>query len=77
MYMDLPLDRDLRRETVEEAYLRKLAFVYHLKISDLNGYDEWLKEGQNSFGCKRLFRVKTDPVARKGKFTAMPGWNVP
>jgi hypothetical protein len=43
-----------------------LAVVYHLKISDSNGYDKWLNESKDNFGCKRLFRVKADPVAREG-----------
>ncbi len=41
-----------------------MAFVYHLKITDLNGYDKWL--AKSTHNRKRLYRVKADPVAREG-----------
>ncbi len=64
--MPLSIDKEFCRKAAEDAGVRRLAFVYHLKISDSKGYDNWLKESKDSFGCKRLFRVKADPVAREG-----------
>lgn len=64
--MPLSKDKESFRKALEEASARKVAFVYHLKIRDSNGYAQWLSESNNSFNCKRLFRVKTDPVAREG-----------
>jgi uncharacterized protein (DUF1330 family) len=57
-------DKESCRKALEMAGSRKVAFVYNLKIKDLNGYDQWLtKSGHNG---KRLYRVKADPVAREG-----------
>ncbi len=66
MYMSLPIDKKTCRKEVEKAGAKRLAFVYHLKIGDSNGYDKWLKKSRESSGCKRMFRVKADPVAREG-----------
>ncbi|QSX37666.1 hypothetical protein [Shewanella sedimentimangrovi] len=59
-------DTALLRKSTEDAGMRRLAIVYHLKISDTPAYESWLRESQGKFGCKRLFRVKADPVAREG-----------
>lgn len=64
--MSFSIDKESCRKALEEAGARKVAFVHHLKIEDLNGYGKWLSESQNSFNSKRLFRVKADPVAREG-----------
>jgi hypothetical protein len=66
MDMSFSIDKESCRKAVEEAGVKRLALVYHLNISDSNGYDEWLYESKGRFGCKRLFRVKADPVAREG-----------
>jgi hypothetical protein len=60
----LSTDKESCRKALEEAGSRKIAFVYHLKIKDVNGYDKWLTESRHN--GKRLHRVKTDPVAREG-----------
>ncbi|MGB3212284.1 MAG: hypothetical protein WBB19_16400 [Desulforhopalus sp.] len=64
--MSFSRDKKSCRKALEEAGARKVAFVYHLKIRDSNGYNKWLSESKNSFSSKRLFRVKADPVAREG-----------
>ena len=66
MDMPLSLDKESFRKALEGSGARKVAFVHHLKISDSNGYDKWLGESKNRFNGRRLFRVKTDPVAREG-----------
>jgi len=57
-------DRESCRKALEKAGSRKVAFVYHLKINDLNGYDKWLTKSRHN--KKRLYRVKVEPVAREG-----------
>jgi len=64
--MSIAIDKQSFRKALEKAGARKVAFVYHLKIEDSNGYNKLLSESKNSFSVKRLFRVKTDPVAREG-----------
>lgn len=64
--MSFVIYKESCRKALEEAGGRKVAFLYHLKVSDFNGYGEWLSESNNSYNGKRLFRVKTDPVAREG-----------
>lgn len=54
------------RKALEEAKAKKVAFVYHLKISDAKGYNQWLRESREGFGSRRLFHVTADPVAREG-----------
>jgi hypothetical protein len=57
-------DKELCRKALEKAGAKKVALVSHLKIKDTNGYDKWLTESRHN--GKRLYRVKTDPVAREG-----------
>ena len=64
MNMSFSTDKESCRKALEEAGSRKVAFVYHLKIKDLNGYDKWLTKSRHN--GKRLYRVKADPVAREG-----------
>lgn len=64
--MPFSIDKESCSKALEEAGARKVAFVYHLKIKDSNGYGKWLSESKNSFNSKRLFRVKADPVEREG-----------
>lgn len=52
--------------TIEAPGIQKVAFVYHLKIGNQNGYKKWLNESKDKFGGRRLFRVKADPVSREG-----------
>ncbi len=66
MDMSFSIDKESFSEALEEAGTRKVALVHHLKIIDLNGYDKWLRESEDKFNSKRLFRVKADPVARAG-----------
>lgn len=68
--INMPLiDKESCRKALEQAGASKVAFVHHLKIRDsnspTNAYAQWLSESNNSFNGKRLFRVKTDPVARE------------
>lgn len=63
--MSFSRDNESCRKALEEAGARKVAFVYHLKFRDSNNHDKWISESKNSFSGKRLFRVKTDPVARE------------
>ncbi|MGR9013067.1 MAG: Dimeric alpha-beta barrel [Gammaproteobacteria bacterium] len=65
MNMSFSRDKESCRKALEEAGAKKVAFVYHLKIRDSNGYDKWLSESKNSFNNKRLFRVMADPAARE------------
>ena len=62
--MSFSTDKESLRKALEEAGSIKVAFVYYLKITDLNGYDKWLTK--SSHNRKRLYRVKADPVAREG-----------
>ena len=62
--MSFSTDKKSCRKAIEEAGSKKVAFVYHLKITDLNGYDKWLTKSRHN--RKRLYRVKADPVAREG-----------
>jgi len=64
MNMSFSTDKESCRKALEEAGSQKVAFVYHLKITDLNGYDKWLTKSRHN--GKRLYRVKADPVAREG-----------
>jgi uncharacterized protein (DUF1330 family) len=64
MNMTFSTDKESCRKAIEWAGSRKVAFVYHLKIIDLNGYDKWLTKSTHN--RKRLYRVKADPVAREG-----------
>lgn len=57
-------DKESCRKALKEAGSRKVAFICHLKITDLNGYDKWLAKSRHN--RKRLYRVKADPVAREG-----------
>lgn len=66
MNMPFSIDKESFSKFLEEAGISKVAFVFHLKVKDLNGYSKFLKESENSFNSKRLFRVKADPVAREG-----------
>jgi len=66
MKMSFSIDKESCPKAVAGAGAKKVAFVYHLKIRDSKGYAEWLRESQYSLNGKRLFRVKTDPVAREG-----------
>ena len=66
MNMPFSIDKESFSKSLEEAGIRKVAFVFHLTVKDLNGYSKFLKESENSFNSKRLFRVKADPVAREG-----------
>ena len=51
MNMTISIEIKSFSKALEEAGARKVAFVYHLKIRDSNGYDEWLSESKNRFGC--------------------------
>ena len=62
--MPLSTDKASCRKALVEAGSRKVAFVFHLKIKDVNGYDKWLSNSRHN--GKRLYRVKADPVAREG-----------
>ena len=53
------------RRTLDDAGIRKVALVYHLKIEDLKGYEKWLNVSKDNLRGKRLFRVRADPVARE------------
>jgi hypothetical protein len=64
--MYISKDKESCCKALEEAGARKVAFVYHLRVRDSNGYDKWLSDSENSFNGKRLFRVKADQVAREG-----------
>lgn len=64
--MSISIDKEPFCRALEEAGIKKVAFVYHLTIRDPIGYNKWLRESENSLGVKRLFRVKADPVAREG-----------
>jgi len=64
MNMSFSTDNESWRKALEEAGSKKVAFVYHLKIKDLNGYEKWLTKSRHN--GKRLYRVKADPVAREG-----------
>lgn len=66
MIMSLSMDIETLRRTLDNEGVKKAAFVYHLKIRDLDGYENWLNESKDKFGSKRLFRVKVDPVPREG-----------
>lgn len=66
MNMSFSIDKESFSKSLKEAGIRKVAFVFHLKVKDINGYSKFLKESENSFNSKRLFRVKADPVAREG-----------
>lgn len=65
--MNIPVatNKEFCHRALDKADARKIAFVWHLKIRDNNGYEKWLSESENSFSGKRLFRVKADPVARE------------
>jgi hypothetical protein len=65
MNMSFSRNKESYRKALEVAGARKVAFVHHLKVRDSNGYHKWLGESKNSLNGKRLFRVKTDPVARE------------
>ncbi len=60
------LDVATCRETLKAENPRKVAFVYHLRISEPGGYQSWLARDLKQFGGKRLYRVKVDPVPREG-----------
>ncbi|WP_028582124.1 hypothetical protein [Desulfogranum japonicum] len=62
--MSLSIDIESCCKALKEAGSKKVAFVYHLKIKDVDGYDKWLTASRHN--GKRLYRVKADPVARKG-----------
>jgi hypothetical protein len=66
MNMSFSIDIETCRRTLDDAGVRKVAFIYHLKIEDFKGYEKWLSESKDEFGSKRLFRVKADPVPREG-----------
>lgn len=66
MNMSFSIDKESFSKSLEEASISKVAFVFHLRVKDINGYSKFLKESENSFNSKRLFRVKADPVAREG-----------
>jgi hypothetical protein len=65
MNMSLLKDKECLK-ALEDAGAKRVAFVYHLNIDDISGYEKWLSESKNNFSGKRLFRVKADPVAREG-----------
>jgi len=64
--MSISIDKDSCRKALGEARVKRVAFVYHLKVKDSTGYGKWLNESKDKFGGKRLYRVKIDPVAREG-----------
>ncbi len=64
--MPLSKEKEPCLKALEEAGAKRVAFVYHFKIEDFNGYKKWLNESKNNFSVKRLFRVKVDPAAREG-----------
>ena len=66
MNMPFSIDKASFGSSLEASGVRKVAFVFHLTIKDLNDYSKLLKESENRFNSKRLFRVKADPVAREG-----------
>ena len=66
MNMPISTDKESCLKALEDAGLRKVAFVLHLKIIDSNGYDKWLAKSKSRHNGKRLYRVKADPVAREG-----------
>jgi uncharacterized protein (DUF1330 family) len=66
MQMSASINRESCRNALEKAGANRVAFVYHLKIEDSDGYDKWISESKDGFSGKRLFRVKVDPVAREG-----------
>ena len=67
--MDIPnsIEAEATRMTLERnAGARKIALVFHLKIDDVDGYENWLEESRNQFGSNRLHRLKVDPAPREG-----------
>ncbi|MBU2712207.1 Dimeric alpha-beta barrel [Zooshikella harenae] len=44
----------------------KVALVFHIKIKDVEGYQQWFAESQNKFRSRRLYCVNIDPVPREG-----------
>ncbi|NOU49066.1 Dimeric alpha-beta barrel [Pseudoalteromonas sp. JBTF-M23] len=66
MHIFTSLDIESCRKTIAGEGANRVSFVYHLKISDIDGYKTWLNESEHSFSGKRLYRVKADPVAREG-----------
>lgn len=65
MKVSFSRDKESCRKALEEAGAKKVAFVYHLKIIDSNGYEKWLSECKKRSNGKRLFQVKAGPVARE------------
>jgi hypothetical protein len=58
---------DALRITLQKyASNSKVALVYHLKIADKIGYENWLDHTNEQSNSKRLFRLKVDPVPREG-----------
>ncbi len=50
--MDIPtaIDAEASYMTLERnAGSRKVALIFHLKIEDFEGYENWLNESQNQF----------------------------
>ena len=58
-------DKESCRKALEEAGARKVAFVYHLKIRDSNGYDKWLSESKIALVGKDCFELR--PIRSLGK----------
>ncbi|MDD2853662.1 MAG: hypothetical protein PHY09_17390 [Desulfuromonadaceae bacterium] len=63
----MDLNAENSREMLEKcAGKNKIALIFHLKISDFEGYNDWLYGSKGKFGSRRMFRVKADPVPREG-----------
>ncbi len=61
------IDVETSRQTLEKvAGVRKVALIFHLKIEDFATYEKWLRESNNQFGSRRLYRIKVDPAPREG-----------
>jgi len=57
-------DKKSCRNALADANARKVAFIYHLKIDDFDGYEKWLMTSGHH--VKRLYRVEVDPASREG-----------
>ncbi len=64
--MPCTVDIEECRKVLENSDVGKVALVYHLKIEDFAGYENWLRQSSETGNVRRLFRVKADPAPREG-----------
>ena len=67
MDIQTSFDRDTLQITLDKyARSSKVTLVYHLKVSDPEGYSRWLTETLDQPSAKRLYRIDVDPVRHDG-----------